>query len=464
MKISRYFLIGCLALLIGCLLVVTNRPKHFVWNESYNTASSQPFGTLLFDSVMKKAMPQGYQTEDIYNEENYLREALEGREYLDTNLLIIDKKFSISTDENCMLLSYARQGGKVLIVASSFETISTSFLNEEDAEDEEPDTANTALSVLYDLQDNEYKQYVPLTIIRSLAEQGYDAFTFKSTLLAHGPYPETAVKLARPFVANHFYSDVAKNKGLQPLDSFRTNVATFPINEKGNEWSLDNNIVERQVELTSAVKRKVGKGYIIFTTAAPYFTNYGMTSKDGRTYVLRLMNEIADKPVVRILRNRQYQEPAEAEMGIYAYTMQHPALSLALRLAAIGVLLALVVNARRRSRAIPLKKLQPNVTLHFFRQVALLYRANANYTDLLHKRFLVFAADVKRRTGINMAETSALLTDDDLQRLSRHMRQKPQLLRGTLLFLNEHLTRETPVTYRQYRDCVNDINRLTKML
>ena len=369
MKISRYFLIGCLALLIGCLLVVTNRPKHFVWNESYNTASRQPFGTLLFDSVMKKAMPQGYQTEDIYNEENYLREALEGREYLGTNLLIIDKKFSISTDENCMLLSYARQGGKVLIVASSFETISTSFLNEEDAEDEEPDTANTALSVLYDLQDNEYKQYVPLTIIRSLAEQGYDAFTFKSTLLAHGPYPETAVKLARPFVANHFYSDVAKNKGLQPLDSFRTNVATFPINEKGDEWSLDHNIVERQVELTSAVKRKVGKGYIIFTTAAPYFTNYGMTSKDGRTYVLRLMNEIADKPVVRILRNRQYQEPAEAEMGIYAYIMQHPALSLALRLAAIGVLLALVVNARRRSRAIPLKKLQPNVTLHYYQQM-----------------------------------------------------------------------------------------------
>ena len=60
MKGHGKFIIAILLMLAVVLVIEYRMPRHFIWQPTFSYTDAQPFGCMVFDSVMKASMPHGY--------------------------------------------------------------------------------------------------------------------------------------------------------------------------------------------------------------------------------------------------------------------------------------------------------------------------------------------------------------------------------------------------------------------
>ena len=60
MKSRGKFIIGILLMLVAVLVIEYRMPRRFIWQPTFSHSDAQPFGCLVFDSVMKASLPNGY--------------------------------------------------------------------------------------------------------------------------------------------------------------------------------------------------------------------------------------------------------------------------------------------------------------------------------------------------------------------------------------------------------------------
>ena len=157
MKISKTFVIVLSGVILLSFLLMLQMPRHYNWNVNYNVNSREPFGTKLFDSLMRASLPNGYEitTDDI---DEYLRTRLSTEGEIQENILLIDEQTQISQVTDSLLYSFALRGGKVVIACSRIYTNKYSnticqeqeYKNEprEDTDqDEEQDESEDSISI-----------------------------------------------------------------------------------------------------------------------------------------------------------------------------------------------------------------------------------------------------------------------------------------------------------------------------
>lgn len=364
MRFSRVFALCILAFLALVFVMQYRMPREFNWRESYSPNSKQPFGCKVFDNVLAATLPNGY---EVTKKSFY---QLKNDSFGKPRTVIAHKyAFSMYDIDVESMLKMAERGDKIMLIGNGFQK-------------EINDTLG--ISVVYeslkDLPDfGKISDFRRDTIIVWTG----DTARFKPrAILAYPKLMETFLIIDTiPKTVRREYKSLAQHKN---VDSYHA-VLEFPM----------------------------GKGSIYLVSASLLFTNYGILDDECRDFVMRVLTQVADRPVVRTTAYLPSTEKEEEPSPLRYFLTQKP-LRWAIYLTLLTLIIFMAFTARRRQRIIPLVEEPQNRNREFVGLIATLYEQRRDYRDLVLKKFTYFAEELRREQHIDISDPS-----EDAQHLSR---------------------------------------------
>ena len=408
---GRNIYIICIgALLLFLLLMELSVPKKFVWKPTFSPNDREPFGCYVFDSVMKRSLPQGYSvttaTLDSIARDSTLRRH---------NLLIVGNYFN---DNREKLLELVDSGLSVCLVegALGYWLADTLQLY-----------AKTQGNISFRLREKITEQLnLPDSIVWEDSLYGKRIFGVPSSI-AGGTIHDPDGKSQIPGWTIHARRTVPD--GLGP----------------------------------TVISRKYGRGQIVVSMSPLLFTNYGVLDAGNGDYCMRVLSLMdRNRPVLRLA---DYQSMVEGttEQSPLRFFLSSPPLRWAVYLTFATLLLFFIFNAQRRQRAIPVVKEPQNRQLEFARLIGTLYFQRGDHADLLRKKYVYFAENLRRQLFVdidNEAEDDssfqriALQTGLPLNRIRAELRQIRRLVHDD----------ETVLTEDTLQMCIDQMNEICQAM
>ncbi len=354
MKRSTLLFVVCVALFIVGVFFLKQQVGHrYDWTPSFSPSDRNPFGTALFDSLMKETLPEGYRVENA-DMKNYIAHHDSATHQ---QVMLVEDEYYFSSKEVDSLLRFVARGNTVVLAYGHPTEFCNSLKFQQRYESGSFDISS--------FQKYFHDEDTPL----------YDTLVYDGT----GAYPERTFRVYHSLVPQSIYD---------------------------TEPSTTEHVISmvRADEYAVATKTYWGEGKLYIVTMPYLFSNYGVMDDDCRGLMLRLMNELAERPVVRVHKMSNEEELVDNGFTPLSWLRRHPPLLFAWRLLLIGAVLLLVVNSRRRRRAIPLRLEEPNTTVSFLRQLARLYRKRSDHSPLIHKRYRTFADHMMRRYRLDVQD------------------------------------------------------------
>lgn len=406
MRGRTIYIIGVTLFLVVFVLLSLRMPKRFTWSASFDTADPQPYGCYVFDSLMRQTMPHGYTVTDKTLTQ------LRKEKAAPRSILVTTCGLSMDSLDLLSLQQLAEGGNRVLVtcqwtpsydVQNKFFSRYGVYFFEESYRSSWAVSGNAAREDVYWRTDSLYGMatYQPSSILM-------DSYLVVDTL-------QTITPLA--FIVNGCDADSICLPVLRRGSEDEVGDAYAYASEDGGQHTHP-----------VAVTCRVGEGEIVFASTPLLFTNYGILMPETREYVLRLLNTLADRPVVRTtayLPNRDFGEPVHTD-GATGFFLQHPPLRTALQLAGLLVVLLMVFKARRRQRAIPVYHAPANRSLEFVQLIGTLYYQRHDNLDLMRKKYRIFAETLRRRLDIDVMTAKDEPSDVDT------LAQRTHLVKGYL--------------------------------
>lgn len=376
---------GKFAIVIVLMLVVVavieyRMPQRFHWEPTFGHEDGQPFGCMVFDSIMSQTMPRGY---------TVVKKTLWQMEHdcmLTTPhgiVIMTSEDMGMSDVKNILRLT--EEGHIVLLVADR-----VGFLE---------DTLgiivkwNRDFSIKAITTNHPEKQPV-----RWVGENGYQK-------------ADTVCRV--------YDSMITRIMELNDSMPFET-LADY----KHEEW-VEDTISEDSVfgggdyvmkDLPIAFSLKRSKGELIVLSAPLLMTNYAILNHDnGAVFIHRLMDRMKHLPVIRT--ESYMSATARDEQSPFYVFLHHPPLRWALYLVVSGIILFCIFTARRRQRPIPVIQQPQNGNLEFVRLIGTLYWQEGNHQGLLKKKLTYAADEIRRQTGLDIMESDS--ESDTMAQLAR---------------------------------------------
>ena len=349
--------------LVFVFLLEWNAPSKFVWEPTFNHYDKQPFGCAVFDSLMEKSVPAGYEV----TKKTIAQLERDGYGKKPHAFLIQTDRFSPSATDIRSLDRLLRAGNKVFIAASDIE----------------PD------SLYPDLQISIYGQngFSPMEVKSSIANQSipYDTLVFPRQL----PYQEKEYHVYSAMTGNSVAVD-----GNVTCDTLLSGWVPKEYSD-----STEGYWVPR------VVKIKRGKGEFFVSCDPLLMTNYGILDTQINGFIFRLMSQFRGLPIVR---TEAYGPETEYETDTpLRFWLQNEPLRWAIYLTLGGLLLFCMFYARRRQRVIPVVEEPANRSLEFVKLIGTLYHQKHINRDLLQKKYSYFAETLRRITMIDIEDVES---------------------------------------------------------
>lgn len=411
MKNRTKFIIGVLALLAIVLFIEYRMPRRFEWVPTFSHTDPQPFGCLVFDSVMKASMPQGYEVSKstIWQMEHDSTFATP------KSLLIVTQDYL--GDNNADALLRLASEGHIIMLATN------RLAGWEDTLDMESYWKS-------EFRLDEMAGRIPAKgLLRWIPKD--DAYAGHAIDV---PVYEQMV----PYT-------------LAPSDSIPCKSLLYYIETEEDEDSLE------EKEYVIAISYPIGKGELIMVSAPLLFTNYTMVSGDGSVVIGRLMDRLKKYPVIRT--ESFVEATAQEESSPFYVFLKEPPLRWAIYLTLLSVILFCIFTARRRQRAIPVIEKPQNRNLEFVRLIGTLYWQEHWNPGLLAKKLSYTAEEIRRQTGVDL-----MSQNPDLQLLSRHTGIDEQELHFILQGVRDAASGQFAVSDAELKTYINELNRIQQSL
>lgn len=346
--------------LVFVFLLEWNAPSKFVWEPTFNHYDKQPFGCAVFDSLMEKSVPAGYEVTN----KTIAQLERDGYGKKPHAFLIQTDRFSPSATDIRSLDRLLKAGNKFFIATSDIE----------------PDSLYPDLQV--DI--NGQNVFSPMEVKASIANQSipYDTLVFSRQL----PYQGKEY---------HVYSAMTGNSvAVEGNVTCDTLVISWVSEEESD--STEGPWVPR------VVKIKRGKGELFVSCDPLLMTNYGILDTQINGLIFRLMSQFRGLPIIR---TEAYGPETEFETNTpLRFWLQNEPLRWAIYLTLGGLLLFCMFYARRRQRVIPVVEEPANRSLEFVKLIGTLYHQKHINRDLLQKKYGYFAETLRRMTMIDVED------------------------------------------------------------
>ena len=353
--------------LVFVFLLEWNAPSKFVWEPTFNHYDKQPFGCAVFDSLMEKSVPAGYEV----TKKTIAQLERDGYGKKPHAFLIQSIDFNPSPTDLRALDRLLKAGNKVFIATSSIT----------------PD------SLYPDLQLTISGQYgfSPMQVKASIENQEipYDTLVW----CRQSPYQEEKYTL---------YSAMSGNK----VDVDKP--AKYDILVKNRQTDDYTDRVD-SYWVPRVVRIQRGKGELFFSCEPLLLTNYGILDEQANGLVFRLMSQFRGLPIVR---TEAYTPQAEInEETPLRFWLQNEPLRWAIYLTLGGLLLFCMFYARRRQRVIPVVEEPKNRSIEFVKLIGTLYYQKHINHDLLQKKYAYFTETLRRLMMVDVEDTETRKDD-----------------------------------------------------
>ena len=444
MKKSYKYILFVVALTLVCFVLGQRMPRKFTWEATFASADRQPFGCYVFDSLMSQTLRGGYRAGRRTFSQIAADASLRG-----CNVLVVSDNLDMKRRDFRAMDSLLRAGSKVMLVCSGTNNLQTDSMLARD----------------YGFYVRMESGFTPSAVQRQMAYSDGSLYDTVQWRRGDRRFEPRAYRMYSQMVSGVVVTDRARRDSVvyRPLVAMNTEYdypdvqsPYFPtmmrrIEAKARKEGKQEELVEYgyylyddswygrkagegvRSDVNLAATRRVGRGELI-VVALPYvFTNYGALDANVSPLLMRLMTQIAGRPVLRTTSYMKTSADYDAESSPLRYIFSSPALRLAWRLAALLLLLFCVCKARRRQRVIPVVPPPVNHSLEFARLVGTLYWQRGDNADLVRKKFRMFAERVRRSVGADIigckpdAATIALMArrtmldaanlEDDISRL-----------------------------------------------
>lgn len=367
---GRNIYILCMVLFLVIVIVgEILMPKPFSWKPSFNTNDKQPFGSYVFDSLLRQAMPGKYHVRNL-SWHDVKTDSTARR----SNILITEDDYFESFDD---LFALVDSGMNVCIAAMRIY----------------PELFDTLhLSTYYDFEKSKISEMLKRKNERDTLCWKKDSIFSERLFLIHEG-------LAFKIITKDSIDDV--NIRHQTHCSF--NITTF----YNDTYSDDVNGVSEMSDVNGAcvMSCPFGRGRIILCTVPLMFTNYGMLDGDNAQFALRVLSLMDTKrDYIRLSTSvaRVNDEGEEMPDTPLQYFVMNPPLRWAIYLALALVVLFMILHIRRRQRAIPVYREPENRQLEFAQLIGTLYHQKGDHGDLLRKKYNYFAEHLRREMLIDI--------------------------------------------------------------
>lgn len=369
MSTRTKFILATVALLLVFVVMEYRMPRKFQWMPTFAHQDPQPFGCMVFDSVLAASMPQGYTVE---------RRSLWQMEQ--DSVFATQKGVLIITKEDI-----GAQVKKVLYLASRGNTVLV---------------ATTDLYKWCDTLgiDYEYNKNFRLGDIAGklpekkwLALKGdhwHDLQVYEQLIERTLTIPDSAPCEVLAFYMGDYIHTIDTIKAIDIIEKPEA-PDTLAAQKRNTPWIV-------------AAAFPIGKGELILVSAPLLLTNYGMVSGDSHRFIAHLMGRMQHLPVIRT--ESYMAATAHNQQSPLYVLLQRPPLRWAVYLTMLTLLLFCIFTARRRQRVIPVVARPRNGNLEFVRLIGTLYWQRHDNAGLLAKK-LAFTIDTLRRdAGIDLSE------------------------------------------------------------
>ncbi len=432
MKRKTLYIFTVLVLLVVCCALQLRIPQRFSWKETYAAANRHPYGCFVFDSVMRTAMPHGYEvTRKTFYQLSVEKDPM--------NVLVVADRLDMDTLTVASVKRLLQRGATIMLAFNSTT---------------DGDTASNVWSDTFGVNIYQYDWFTVDKQKRRLADSVPDGYVYDSPFTPilwkgrDGIYPPADYRVYGMLVGTGMDIDETVRKSdvlVCGVDYEYSSVPGKPLYEEepcGGVADIGDSIWFGQVDdyyckaaVPLVVRRRYGRGQIIFCSTPRLLTNYGVLDGSTSPYVHRLMTLLADRRTVRI--DAVYDNSAdkqEAQQSPFRYVLSQPPLRSALYTLFAGLVLCMALAIRRRQRAIPVRRATRNYSLDFVRLVGSLYYRRHDASDLVTKRYYSFAEEMRRLLGVDITDVSTTaavsetiaqrtgVTSDEVQRLLRRLR------------------------------------------
>ncbi len=317
-----------------------SKPREYSWEATYGRHDKNPFGSYVFDRILKESWPETY----IHSYKG-IPQLLEEQELTNQNVLILTSDLSLYEEEINKLFQYISDGHEVLIAADYFDYLLSDTLGF---------TPNAGFS---------FWSYLHHEDIRKDSLM----FHFSDSILLNKKYPFPSINVRGYFseIKDSAWIVIAENDSLQPV------LMRYPM----------------------------GKGNLILSATPKIFTNYGILDPDNKEFMLTALGYLEGAP---LLRTEHYGAGSDESSSIFRYMESKLPLRWALYLTFAACLLFMIFTAKRKQKPIPVIKDPENRALSFVRSVAELYLRKNNNTDIVLKKYSYWSDFIKKEYGLDV--------------------------------------------------------------
>lgn len=420
MNNSKIFVFVIAVLLIVAVLIELSVPKRFIWEPTFNPNSKEPFGSILFDSLAKSSMKNGYTVKHT----TFYQLLNDSSVKSPRSIIDIHSSYKYEGLELKSMLDFVSKGNKVLICSDKFTS----------------EFADT-LQFLYE------SAYFSISSLKRAASRGLfrsssyiiweqDNLYPKQVYKAYSDFCESYFRLDKDTIYEYEPDDVVEDTVYErkevaesePAEEERepavrdVRLKKFTVNETSHEWTpyaytdrkYDGGEYNKKYPLV--LRRKWGRGEIVLCSTPLLLTNYGIMDGENVSYVYRVLNMVSDYPAMRMVDIPPAEE--HISQSPMRYFVATPPLRWALYLSLLTLLLFMIFTARRRQRAIPVVKKPENHQLEFTKLIGTLYYQDGAHGDLVRKKYTYFTEYLRREVQIDVDDE--VEDDENFSMLAKH--------------------------------------------
>lgn len=340
---NRKFILLILGLLALVFIAQWRMPRHFNWTPTYSHGDGQPFGCLVFDSVLAASMPCGYSV----TRQSLWQLQRDSAFMASPHGLIIHTEQGFDEASVRQLRELTKAGHVVMIVGCPWM-----------------DGLDDSLGIAMMWNGH-------------FSMQRYLTSDDEAATITWRPDAHETVLPASMIERIIHVDDSVSHEVLATVDSLGCVALSFPM----------------------------GRGQLIVASTPLLMTNYGMLHDGIRGYISRLMGRMGSMPVVRT--EAYMKGIAQTEQSPFYVLLQRPPLRWALYLTVLTVLCLMIFTARRRQRVIPVVAPPKNANLELVRLVGTLAWQQGDHRGLVERKLQYAAEVVRRLTGIDLLTAEA---------------------------------------------------------
>ena len=491
MKGMKGFIVLVIILFVVMVLAQMQMPKRFEWGTSYSHHDNQPFGCAVFDSIMSATAQKGYTVTDsslyqINSESN----VTSPRSYLVVkDFLEFDENDEYDVDLKAVqkLLS---KGHHVVLAVGTIYDIARRRNNYDEPAVEEEDVSEVEEVVVLEAEDTDFVDNNEAPEMVKIDEEkkerppgpGYQTLGFRYRERSHDykvryyfwkwfsdTICDTITWLpGNGYARRNFYFPIAWGENaieLRPgvrAQVLATDKYWYVSRRFNDQYEVIDSTIHKACD-TLAVVIPHGRGKLVVTTMPHLFTNYGVLDPEMRELSMRILSQVADRPIVRLdphYYRYSFTDGGESQSPL-RYLLDNAPLRWALYLTLFAVLLFIVFTARRRQRVIPVIKRPTDQAMEMVRHIGTLYYERHDNADLLQKKYQYFTAQLRREAVVDIDDGDHL--DTELGALAQLTGIKPDQLRTDVASLQAAVLSER-ISDDQLKYFINLMNDIIKRL